>query len=164
MRKLTIDVAAEKRAGINSQFIAMIKYSTVFLQSRAERFELIEFGVPEEVLINVAQDMGREKDEISKLLQVPITSRNRKNSARRKLYRDEAGRVLGLLRLIGQVEVMVKQSGVFGDFDAAKWVAVWIETPVPALGGRRPADYLHLQEGQELLSALLAQTQSGAYA
>jgi hypothetical protein len=50
------------------------------------------------------------------------------------------------------------------NFNAAKWLARCLDTPNPALGGKCPVEYMHLLEGQELLSTLLDQAQSGAYA
>jgi hypothetical protein len=65
--------------------------------------------------------------------------------------------------LIGQVEVMLSQSGTGEKFDADRWVGAWLDHPLPALGGARPAEYMDTIEGQELVSGLLAQSQSGAY-
>jgi hypothetical protein len=73
-------------------------------------------------------------------------------------------RVLGLLRLIGQVAVMVEHSGDPKEFDAARWVGGWLERPIPALGGARPADYMETIAGQTLVSKLLMQSQAGVFA
>jgi uncharacterized protein (DUF2384 family) len=66
--------------------------------------------------------------------------------------------------LIAQVQAMVDQSGDPGGFDAARWVRQWLQRPVPALGGLRPAEYMDTAEGRALVSRLLAMAQSGAYA
>ena len=50
------------------------------------------------------------------------------------------------------------------DFDAGKWLTDWMERPLPALGGSRPAEYMDTIEGQEMISRILAMMQSGAYA
>jgi hypothetical protein len=54
--------------------------------------------------------------------------------------------------------------GTAEGFDASRWVGEWLERPLPALGGAKPAEYMDTMEGQELISRLLAQAQSGAYA
>lgn len=59
---------------------------------------------------------------------------------------------------------MVRESGNADQFDAAKWVSNWLTAPLPALGGQTPASYMDTFEGQKLVSNLLAQAQSGAYA
>jgi len=47
---------------------------------------------------------------------------------------------------------------------AARWVMTWLGQPLPALGGRRPTELTGTAEGRALVSDLLAQRQSGAYA
>ena len=49
-------------------------------------------------------------------------------------------------------------------FDAAGWLAAWLDEPVPALGGRRPGELLDTAEGRALVSRLLMQMQAGTYA
>jgi uncharacterized protein (DUF2384 family) len=66
--------------------------------------------------------------------------------------------------LVSQVQSIVEQSGDPAGFDAAQWVAHWIETPVLALGGRMPIELLDTAEGRDQVSKVLAMTQSGAYA
>jgi hypothetical protein len=58
----------------------------------------------------------------------------------------------------------VRRPGLREGFDASRWVGEWLERPLPALGGAKPAEYMDTMEGQELISRLLAQAQSGAYA
>lgn len=77
---------------------------------------------------------------------------------------EQGERVVALAKMIGQVQTMVAESGDPEGFDAAQWLASWLERSVPALGGRCPGEYMDTAEGRELLSQLLAMTQSGAYA
>ena len=79
------------------------------------------------------------------------------------LEQDENMRKL-MVKLVAQVQVMVEQSGDPTGFDAATWVAHWIDEPLPALGGNRPVEYMDTVEGQELVFNLVARMQSGAYA
>ena len=73
-------------------------------------------------------------------------------------------RVIGLERLVEQVAEMVKQSGNSDGFDAGRWVEEWLQRPLPALAGKKPADYMDTMSGQDLVSKLLAQSQYGTYA
>ena len=66
--------------------------------------------------------------------------------------------------LVRQVEKMVAESGYPEGFNARQWLAAWMERSVPALGGKRPAEYMATAEGRALISQLLAMMQSGAYA
>jgi uncharacterized protein (DUF2384 family) len=72
--------------------------------------------------------------------------------------------VVGMAKLIGQVQTMVEESGDPTGFDAAQWLARWLDEPLPALDGKRPAEYMDTAEGRDLVSNLLAMAQSGAYA
>lgn len=67
------------------------------------------------------------------------------------------------VRLIAQVQRMVRESGNPEGFDAAAWVSRWLDTPVPALGGQRPIDLLDTTEGQAKVVTVIAQMQTGAY-
>lgn len=48
-------------------------------------------------------------------------------------------------------------------FDAEAWVRVWIETPVPALGGRRPVEVLSTPDGRDTVFGVLGAMESGAF-
>lgn len=69
-----------------------------------------------------------------------------------------------LAKLIDQVQTMVTESGTPDGFNTAEWVARWLEHPLPALGGQRPAELMETLDGQALISSLVARFQSGAYA
>ena len=72
--------------------------------------------------------------------------------------------MLGLAKLVGQLEAMVEESGDPEGFDALGWLSDWLREPLPALGGNRPIGFLDTMEGQAVVSQALAQMQSGAYA
>jgi uncharacterized protein (DUF2384 family) len=76
---------------------------------------------------------------------------------------DESERVLGMARLVGQLEAIVQESGNAEGFDAAAWMSRWLHEPLPALGGVRPIDLMDRMEGQGVVATALAQMQSGAY-
>lgn len=67
-------------------------------------------------------------------------------------------------KLSAQVQAMVEESGRPAGFNAVEWVARWLEQPLPALGGRRPAELMETPDGQALISSLVARFQSGGYA
>lgn len=68
-----------------------------------------------------------------------------------------------VLQLVHQVQEMVNRSGNPEGFDARLWIEKWIESPVPALDGRRPKEYLATAEGCTLVAKVLACAESGAY-
>ena len=97
-------------------------------------------------------------------LQIPVATMNRKIRDNTQLSPAEGERVLGVGRLLGQLQAMVQESGNPEGFDAAAWLSEWLSSPVPALGGTRPLDLMDTMTGQALVSQTLAQMQSGAYA
>ena len=129
-----------------------------------ERIALVREGVPAEMLPFVAEEMAITRDRLYRTIGVPRATMDRKIRARQRLNQDESERLLGIARLVGQAEQMVRESGELENFDAARWVADWLETPLAALGGSRPAALMDTAEGRRMVSDLLAQLQSGAYA
>lgn len=139
-------------------------YARMVRATPLERIRLIRNGVPAAALVRTSQEMGLSKEKVMALLHFTRATVNRRLKAQDVLPADYSERVIGLQKLIGQVEIMVGQSGDATGFDAAQWVAAWLEQPVAALGYARPAEFMDTVEGQELVSSLLAKMQSGAYA
>ena len=140
------------------------RYLLMFKASPSERIDLIRKGIPAEIVVTTGTDMGMSKERLLAFLQFPRTTINRKIARNEALPPEFSERMIGLQKLIGQVESIMAESGVDRDFNAAHWVAQWLEQPLPALANAKPADYMDTVEGQELVSGLLARMQSGAYA
>jgi putative toxin-antitoxin system antitoxin component (TIGR02293 family) len=136
----------------------------VYGASRTERVQFIRMGVPAAYLDQIAGKMAIPKELLYKTLRLPRSTVDRKLRANDNLSPEHSERVIGLERLIGQLEAMMAESGDGSPFDAHVWIGDWLESPLPALGGAKPADYMDTMEGQEMVSSLLAQAQSGAYA
>ena len=97
-------------------------------------------------------------------LHIPVATMNRKAKTNAPLSRAEGERVLGFGRLVGQIQTMIRESGNPVGFDASEWLSNWMSAPVPALNGVRPLDLIDTMSGQALVSQVLSQMQSGAYA
>lgn len=138
--------------------------AALYRSTGLERVQMIREGVAAAALEQIVRNMGIPKDRLYGTLRLPRSTIDRKIRSNDALSAEHSERVIGLERLIGQVEVMVAQSGDPEGFDADRWVGAWLETPLPALGGAKPAEFMDTMEGQELVSRLLAQSQSGAYA
>jgi uncharacterized protein (DUF2384 family) len=80
------------------------------------------------------------------------------------LSQDESERALGITSLVGQVQKIVSESGSPEGFDAARWTADWLEEPNAALGGKTPGEFMDTADGRALVSGLISQMQTGAYA
>lgn len=137
---------------------------SLYKASIAERVELIRQGVLAARVNELADALCVTRDHLSDILNLPRTSVRRKIRQGTRLSTVQSERVLGLVRLIGQVAVMVEHSGDPKGFDVARWVGEWLEQPAPALGGSRPADYMDTLTGQELVFSLILQSQVGVFA
>ena len=129
-----------------------------------ERVEMVKEGVPARILVLISEDMAMPKDKLYTTIGLARATVNRKLREQQVLSQDESERVLGIARLVGQVSTMVKESGNPEGFDAAKWVAMWLDQPQPALGGKRPAELMDTADGRSIVSDLIARMQSAAYA
>jgi len=119
---------------------------------------------PAELVSRLASDLHINSRSLIDHLGLHRRAILRKIKQNEHLDANEVERVLGMQRLVGQVQVMVGKSGNTDGFDAAGWIGEWIELPLPALGGQRPAEFLGDGAGRELISQLLRQIQSGAFA
>ena len=144
--------------------LSVTDFSRVYRLGPMGRIEMIKKGVPAGEVEKIARTIGRPKERVIKVLGLPRATIDRRARSRQQLSVDQGERVLGLSKLVGQVQVMVEQSANPESFNAAQWVADWLDRPSPALGGRCPAEYMDTAEGQELVSGLIAKVQSGAYA
>ena len=144
--------------------VAASRFEQLFLTPPHERIDAIKRGVPAAHVSVLAERMHIPKESLIATLRLSRATINRKARDKKPLSQDESERVLGVEYLIGQVENMVRESGVPQGFDAAMWVSAWLHTPLPALGNRLPASYMDTVEGQKLVSNILAMGQSGAYA
>ena len=128
------------------------------------RIALIRQGIPAAAIGDLSTRMGLSKETLLSSLGLSRATISRKEKDASVLSKDETERVLGFETLINLVETMVAQSGDPTGFDAARWLAGWLMSPLPALGGATAASYMDTFEGQRLVAELLAMSQSGAYA
>lgn len=129
-----------------------------------ERVKVIKLGIAPTIVDEIALSMRMPKDKLILTLGLARSTIVRKKNEQKLLTSDESSRLLGISRLIGQVRSMVEQSGDASQFDAAAWVANWLEKPLPALSGMKPAELMDTSEGQAIVSQVVSRIQSGAYA
>jgi len=149
--------------------VTITDFAKVYQSEPSARVALIRIGVPAQDAKRLLERLNVSQGPVLKSLNLSTATLNRKAGKAENLSPEDSERIVGMSKLIGQVEVMVKESGVapsarLEGFDAAHWVANWLQTPVAALGGSRPVDYMDTMEGQGMVATLLAQMQSGAYA
>ena len=147
-----------------SSVLQLFNFASVYNAAAMERIEWIKGGVDATNVQVFAERLDTSKDQLMKTLGLPRATIDRKAKAHQQLSTEQAERLVGLSKLVGQVQTMVEQSGDPAGFDAAQWVGRWLERPNPALGGRRPAELMDTMAGQEVVSGLVAKMATGAYA
>jgi putative toxin-antitoxin system antitoxin component (TIGR02293 family) len=141
----------------------VLSYLAVFRASPLERISMIKRGVRATDAKQVIADLAVAQGAALKALNLSQATVNKKAKQGQTLSPDESERVIGLARLVGQLEAIVQDSGTAQGFDATAWMSRWLNEPLPALGGVRPIDLMDTMEGQGVVSTALAQVQSGAY-
>lgn len=136
----------------------------LFRTTKIERVRILKGGVPARYTRVLAHGMSVSKEKLYATVGLTRATVDRKVQNDGLLNADESERVMGIARLVGQVQTMVEESGNPEGFEAAKWLAGWLDRPLPALGGKPPAEFMDTADGRALVSDLLAQQQSGAYA
>lgn len=165
IKRMTVTLKEGALFGITKRITKkQLPYMEAFQSPLGMRAQLVKKGVSPGVIPVLARDMNYDQGELVSLLGVPRATFQRKLRDQKPLDLSASERVLGVMRIVGQVQQMVEESGVSEGFDASAWVGHWLEQPLPALGGKAPAEFMDTAPGQELISQLLAQTQSGAYA
>ncbi|MDP2760760.1 MAG: DUF2384 domain-containing protein [Sideroxyarcus sp.] len=159
--KVTRQARANKAPRISTKALTA---SGLYYATELERVTIIRQGLPANILVQISSAMDISNDLLFSTLAFPRSTVVRKIQNNEMLSAEQSERVVGLERLVGQVEAMVEQSGNPQGFDAGRWVGDWLQRPLPALGGKKPAEFMDTMEGQNLVARFLAQSQSGAYA
>jgi putative toxin-antitoxin system antitoxin component (TIGR02293 family) len=135
----------------------------LFRTSALDRDSFAREGVPVAYVDSLADRLGESRSKLYILLRIPRATAARKKSADERLSLDSSDRVIGFAKLIGQVETIIQESGDPEGFDAAQWLKGWMSRPLAALGNRRPQDFMDTSDGREMISQILARSQSGAF-
>lgn len=129
----------------------------------AGRMAFVRSGVPARWIRTIEKATNLPHKTLCELLGLKLSTVNRRLQKRELFSPDETERMMGLLRLIGLVEAVVRDCGDGEPFDAAQWLAAWLQRPNRALGGALPGDFLDTAEGREQLGRLIGAQRSGAY-
>lgn len=143
----------------------MTSYEMVYHETLAHLSNRIRYKpCPAKLVRRLAADLHVSIEFVIDTLGLPRRVIFRKIEESKNLDSGQAERVIGMQRLIGQVQALIAESSVVQKFDAGRWLGKWIDQPLPALGGRRPAEYLGDSAGREWVSQLLRQIQAGVFA
>lgn len=170
-RKVHLKAGAQKRAGRRVSEVKIVVLGSVqksakdlYRATPVQRINVVRTGVPAAFVSELTTALKLPKERVYQQVGLARATIDRKVRDEAMLSPDESERVVGLAQLIGQAQTIVDESGEPHGFDAGKWVGEWLEDPHPALAGHPPGEYLDTAEGRALVSSLLAQQQSSAYA
>lgn len=135
----------------------------LYRTSKIDRVKILKRGVPARYTRILASGMSVSQEKLYDTVGLTRATVDRKVRRDDLLNADESERVMGIARLVGQVQTLVEESGTPKGFEAAKWLAGWLDRPLPALG-EAAGRFMDTADGRALVSDLLAQQQSGAYA
>jgi putative toxin-antitoxin system antitoxin component (TIGR02293 family) len=144
--------------------VGSLAYIDLYRAGRDERVRLIKAGLAAADAKQILSGLALPSGVAMRALKLSPATMNRKIAQQQNLAPEESERVLGVAKLVGQVQAMIEESGNREGFDAEAWVSKWLREPIPALGAQRPIDLLDTMEGQALVSETIARMQSGAYA
>jgi len=145
----------------------VLDFRRAYSASPIDRMVVIRTGIPATSVNKVAKRFNISQEELMARLGMSKSTISRKAKEGGRLTPEQSERLLGMAKLVGQVEAIIEESGdpeTSGEFNAAAWLEDWLSRPNPALGNVLPSTYLDTHEGREVLSRLIAQMQSGAYA
>jgi len=122
-------------------------------------------GVHAQLIKDLSKRMAIPASRMFSILGIPKATAEKKIAAGETVAGQPGQAALGMVKLLTIAEDMRANSTSRNarDFDTAKWLGQWIETPQPSLGGRKPSDLLDTPTGLEIVSRLLGAIQSGAY-
>lgn len=138
-------------------------YRAVYSASPADRIGVIKKGVSARKAKQFFTKFHLDQKVMLDALNLKTATVNRKAAKDEALSTEDSERVIGLVKLVGQVQTMVEESGDPEGFDAHEWLSSWLRRPLPAYGGAMPIDFLDTMEGQAMVSRTLAQMQAGVY-
>lgn len=121
------------------------------------RIRIVKQGLPAATVGQLARYMGLPQRRVKAMLGLRV------GIGRGVLSMNDSAHVLGLARLIGQAQQMVIESGRPEGFNAAAWLAQWLDGPVAAIGGKRPADLLDTDDGRAIVAKVLERMRTGVY-
>jgi putative toxin-antitoxin system antitoxin component (TIGR02293 family) len=158
-RPLTYEISYRRSKGVDDFVQRLVA---------AEPMQLVETerrGVSSVFLKDLSKRMEMPTARLYSIVGVPKATAEKKAAAGELLSGSGGQAALGMARLLGIARSIVENSTApeAKDFDSAKWLGQWLETPQPALGGRKPADIIDTPTGIDMVARLLGAIESGTY-
>ncbi len=155
-KKASSVLSYSHKKGVND-FVVVVKKAAPMQIIETERA-----GVSAEFLTDLAGRMDIPYIALAQRLGISKATASRKSLANSNV---DGTAVIGMVRLLTLAEEMVQDSTSpeAKNFDTLKWLGKWLEQSQPALGGRRPSEFLDTPTGISIVAKVLGGIQSGAY-
>jgi|GEM_PF-20658 len=123
---------------------AVRSYLDVWRATPHTRHTWIKAGYPAQDAKALLQALTINQAVVFRALNLSVATVNKKAKAGGSLTTDESERVLGVAKLVGQLEAIVEESGDSTGFDAASWIELdfSLAERAPACPGGRQTDRL----------------------
>lgn len=127
--------------------------------------EIERQGIAGSFIADLSKRMDIPSSRVFSMLRIPKATAARKTSEDTMIDGRAGQAAVGMVRLLGLAQDIVDDSTApeASGFDTLKWLGQWVERPQPALGGRKPAEFLDTPTGVALVSRVLGSLQSGAF-
>lgn len=123
-------------------------------------------GLPSAEVSALARQLHWPDSLMLKVIGLPTASWTRKKSQDASIDGAPGFAALALRALLDRAREVVQatvEPNQSSSFDAGQWLGEWLQTPMPALGGKRPVDMLDVPAGQSVVLRLLGSLESGAW-
>ena len=144
-----------------------IPYGTIAARSASENSEAVRLGIKPAFVKRLASDLNIDQSVLTDFMGFARSTFTRKAKKSEALSSGESAIALGVARIVGEVSLILVESGdpdQMNGFNVAEWTGGWLTQEVPALGNKRPIDFLDNSFGQETVLQLVRQMQSGTFA
>lgn len=158
--------AGERKAIVYQSKTGIDAYvQQIFDATPMQIVEIERKGVPGFFIKDLSRRMEIPSSRIFRILGLAKATAEKKAAAGEMIAGRGGQSAIGMVKLLGIAQRIITDSTADAaqDFDAARWLGLWIERPQPALGGRKPADLLDTPTGVQVVARLLGSIESGAY-
>jgi Uncharacterized conserved protein len=130
-----------------------------------ERVKLERQGVPSLVVKDFISRSGVTARTIQEAAGIPKATFTKKLRGKTLIGGTAAHSLMGMFDLVNAIEDMVRRDPAAGaeSFNAEEWVGEWIQKPIPALGGQRPADLWDTPAGREAVLRVVGAAREGVF-
>ena len=159
-RKRTSKAVATRGAGVVAYYVDEVRRA-----SPVDLMQMERDGVPGSLVEHISARINMPKQRLYRVLGAPKATMERKISSKGTIAGAPGQATLGIVRLLALAEEIVANSTApqAKGFDTGRWLGEWLETPQPALGGRRPAEMLDTPTGLQVVERTLGAIESGSF-